>query len=101
MMNVKVAGSTFKIYDDVDPDIAEYVFKLTDDFLYVNDTAIIDYRNEGGFKHLAQTMLNHNIPIPLLWRNEISRATKIMGMANIPNEILTKTYSVYVFVMFS
>lgn len=101
MMNVKVSGSTFKIYDDVDPDIMAYVFKLTDDFLYVNDTAIIDYRDEGGFKHLAQTMLNHNISIPLLWRNEISRATKIMGMANIPNEILTKTYSVYVFVMFS
>lgn len=101
MMNVEVSGSTFKIYDDVDPDIIEYVFTLTDDFLYVNDTAIIDYRDEGGFKRLAQTMLNHNIPIPLLWRNEVSRATKIMGMANIPNEILTKTYSVYVFVMFS
>ena len=101
MMNVEISGSTFKIYDDVDPDIAEYVFKLTDESLYVNDTAIIDYKDEGGFKHLAQTMLNHGIPIPLLWRNEISRATKIMGMGNIPNEILTKTYSVYVFVMFS
>lgn len=101
MMNVKVTGSTFKIYDDVDPDIREYVFKLTDDYLYVNDTPIIDYRRDGGFKKLTNTMLSHNIPIPLLWRNDVTRATKILGMANIPNEILTKTYSVYVFVMFS
>ena len=101
MMNVEVSGSMFKIYDDVDPTIPEYIFRLTDEYLYVNDTPIIDYRDEGGFRELAQTMLRHNSPIPLLWRNEISRATKIMGMANIPNEILTKTYSVYVFVMFS
>lgn len=101
MMNVKVAGSTFKIYDDVDPTIPEYVFKLTDESLYVNDTPVIDYRSEGGFKNLTRVMLNHNISIPLLWRNDISRATKILGMANIPNEILTKTFPVYVFVMFS
>ena len=101
MINVKVAGSTFKIYDDVDPDIPEYVFRLTDEALYVNDTPIIDYKTEGGFKKVARLMINHNISIPLLWRNDISRATKILGMVNIPDEILSKTYSVYVFVMYS